>query len=131
MVVGSMGVLSVRRKTPRESTSLGGGLRTVRRGSGLLTLDQSGREGSLESASGEVHLYAFISWLMRRRMDLARRRMLETSCRTDLGHRCQGSVPLPGLADSLCGNMVVAVVKASPRMSWISLVKPTIVDATQ
>ena len=111
--------------------SLGGGLRTVQRGSGLLTLYQSGREGSVESASGGVHLGAFVSWLMRRRMNLARRRMLETSCLTDLGQRCLGSVPLPGVAGGLCGNMMVAVIKASPRMAWISLAKPTIDDAMQ
>jgi len=79
MIVGSVGVVSVRRRTPRESLSLRGGLRTMRRDSGLLTLDHSGREGSAESVSCGVHLYTFVSWLMRLRMDLAWRRMLETS----------------------------------------------------
>ncbi len=101
----------------------------MRRDSGLLTLDQSGREGSLVSASGGVHFFAFASWLMRRRMDLARHRMWETSSLTDLGQRCRGSVPLPGLGGGLCGNMVVAVVKASSRVAWISLARPTIDDA--
>jgi hypothetical protein len=59
--VGSLGVVSVRRRTLRESMSLGGGLRTVRRDIGLLTLDQSGREDSYESASNGVHLCAFVS----------------------------------------------------------------------
>ena len=62
-------------------------------------------------------------------MALARRRMLETLCLTDLGQRCQVSVPLPGLAGGLCGNMVVAVIKASPRMAWISLARPTTAEA--
>jgi hypothetical protein len=39
-------------------------------------------------------------------------------------------VPLSVLAGGLCGNMAVAVVKASPRMAWISLARPSIVDAT-
>jgi hypothetical protein len=47
---------------------------------------------------------------------------------TDLGQRCRGFVPIPDLAGGLCGNMVVAVVKASPRMAWISLARPTIDD---
>ena len=111
--------------------SLGGRLRIVRRDSGLLTLDQSGKEGSAESASDGVLLCAFVSWLMMRRMDMARRRMMETSCLTDLGQRCVGSVPLPGVAGGLCGNIVVAVAKASPRMAWISLARPTIDDAMQ
>ena len=40
-------------------------------------------------------------------------------------------MPLPGVAGGLCGNMVVAVIKASPRMTWISLARPTIDDAMQ
>ncbi len=64
-------------------------------------------------------------------MDLARRRMVETSCFADLGQRCRGIVPLPGLAGSLCGNLSVAVARASPRMAWISLAKPTMDDAMQ
>ena len=56
---------------------------------------------------------------------------METSCLTDLGQRCLGSVPLPGVAGGLCGNMVVAVIKASPRIAWISLARPTIDDAMQ
>ena len=54
-----------------------------------------------------------------------------TSCLTDLGQRCRGSVPLPSLAGGLCGNIVVADVKASPKMAWISLARPTIEDVTQ
>jgi hypothetical protein len=125
-----MGVVSVRRRTPRESMSLRGGLRTLWRDSILLTLDKSGIEGAVESSAGGVPLWAFASWLMRRRMYLARRRILETSCFADLGQSCRGIVPLPGLAGGLCGNMVVAVGKASPRMAWIiSLTMPTIDDA--
>jgi hypothetical protein len=64
-------------------------------------------------------------------MAFARCRMSETSCLTDLGQGCRGSVTLLGLAGGLCGNIVVAVGKASPRMAWISLVRPTIEDVTQ
>jgi hypothetical protein len=66
-----MGVVSERRRTLRVSMFLEGGLRTVWRDSGLLTLDHSGREGYVESYAGVVHLWAFVSWLIRRRMDLA------------------------------------------------------------
>ena len=41
-----MGIGSGRIKTPKVSRFLGGGLRTVRRDSGVSTLDQSAREGS-------------------------------------------------------------------------------------
>ena len=61
-------------------------------------------------------------------MDFARRRMWEISCLTDLGQRCRGIVPLPGVAGGLCGNMVVAVVRASPTMAWIMLARPTTVE---
>jgi hypothetical protein len=60
-VVGSMGVVFNRWRTPREFASLGGGLRTVRRDCGLMTIDQSDRERSLVSVSGGVHLCAFVS----------------------------------------------------------------------
>ena len=43
---GPLGSRSVRVKCPRVSKPMGGRLRTVRRGSGVLTLDQRGRMGS-------------------------------------------------------------------------------------
>ena len=122
-------MVSGRSRTPRESASLRRGLRTVRRGSGVLTLDQSGREGSLVGASGGLHDCCFVSSLMRRRRDLALRRMSRTSCLTVLGQRCLGSVPLPRIAGGLRGNMVDAVCKASSRMAWISLARPSIDDS--
>jgi len=45
-VVVPLRVGSSRRRTLKESRSLGGGLRTVRRNSGVSTLDQSDGEGS-------------------------------------------------------------------------------------
>ena len=46
-----MGIGSGRIQTPRVFRFLGGGLRTVRRDSGVLTLGQSGREGSVRGES--------------------------------------------------------------------------------
>ncbi len=40
-------------------------------------------------------------------------------------------MPVLGVAGGLCGNMVVAVVMASPRMAWISLARPTRDDVMQ
>ena len=38
---------------------------------------------------------------------------------------------LLGVAGGLCGNMVVAAAKASPRMACMSLARPRIEDSTQ
>ncbi len=84
-VVVSIGAVSGRRRIPRESTSLGCGLRTLRRDIGLLTMDQSGRERSTEGDSSRVPFGVVVSCLLRWRMALARRRISETSWRTNLG----------------------------------------------
>jgi hypothetical protein len=56
---------------------------------------------------------------------------VETSGFTDLGQRWRGIVPPPSLTGGICGDMWVAIAKASPRMAWISLAKSTIDDAMQ
>ncbi len=56
-------------------------------------------------------------------MALALRRILEISWRTCFGHRCRGRVPLLGELGVVRGNILVASVKASPRMVWMSLAR--------
>ena len=68
--------------------------------------------------SSWVSVGGLASNLMSRRMALALRRMLETSCRTELGQRSRGRVLLERAGASLCGNMVMAVSIASPRIAW-------------
>ena len=57
-------------------------------------------------------------------MALARRRILEISCLTDVGHRLRGRVLLVGPGVGLCGNIKVAMPIASRSMVWRSLAKP-------
>ena len=40
-------------------------------------------------------------------------------------------MPLQGVAGDLCGDVVVTVVKAFPKIAWISSAKPTIDYAMQ
>ena len=63
--------------------------------------------------------------LIRRRVALARRRILEISCRANLSHRGRGRVLLEGEGVVLCGNITVAVCIASSCMTCRSLARPS------
>jgi hypothetical protein len=93
-------------RKPSLFKSLRSGERTVRMGMGVLTLLHR------DTCVSTLH----VVWVaaeclsvkrVRRRIALARRRMLEISCRTDLGHSCWERLPLLGVG--LRGNMVLAV----------------------
>ena len=88
----------------------------MRIGTGVLTSNHRVLCGevSVVISSGEL-----AARLAKRRRVFYRRRILSTSCRTNLGHRCMGSVPLFGAA-GFCGNMAVAVVIVSPKTVWRS-----------
>jgi len=111
-VVSSLVARSCLLKIPREARSLGGRESSVLKGTGVLTSAQS-------VPWGEVSHVVSSGWrdamLAKRHRVFTRRRMLSTSRRTDLGQRCRGSVALFG-EDDFCGNMVMAVAMASPRI---------------
>ena len=107
-------------KTPRVSKCLGGGLRAVRSAIGVPIFVQR----AVSCSSREDSSVRRLSFPRRRRMALALRRILEISWRTCFGHMCRGRVPFLGGLGVLRGNILVASVKASLRMVWMSLARP-------
>jgi len=79
---------------------------TVRRDCGVLTINQKGREGSFESGSSLSSANVMASCLMRRWMALARRRILETSWRTDLAKDVGGGYPYWGWPAACEGTLL-------------------------
>ena len=105
-------------RIPRVAWSLGRGERVVLSLMGVLTLlHRAGWLSSMDGLSCEF-LGEFVSIRTRRRTVFARRLISATSCRTDLGQRWRGRVPLVGGGATFWGNIDVAVAIASPRMSW-------------
>ena len=110
-------------RSPRVSRSLGGEERTVRRCSNVVTLLHKDRRLSRCDELSWISVGGLPSNLTSRRMVLALRRMLETSSRIELGQRWRGRLLLEGAGAALCGDMVVAMSIASPRIAWRVLVK--------
>ncbi len=110
--------MSSRVRRPSVSMPRGGGERVVRSCRAVATQLQRPGWVSERDGSSEVGLGVCVSIRMRRRAAFARRRISATSCRTEVGQRWRGRVPLEGGGTALCGNMAVAVSIASPSIYW-------------
>ena len=105
-------------RSPRVSRSRGRGERVVRSYRGVVTqLQRGGLVSKMDDSPDEV-LGVLASIRTSRRTAFARRRISATSCRTELGHRWRGRMPLEGGGAALWGNMAVAVSKASSSIFW-------------
>ena len=90
--------------SPRVACSLGRGERVVLSLMGVVTLLHSAEGVSKRDGLSCEFLGEFVSIRTRRRTAFARRLISETSCRTDLGQRWRGRVPLVGGGVQLCGE---------------------------
>ncbi len=90
----------------------------VRSCRGVVTQLQRGMVASRMDVSPDEFLGVLASIRTSRRTAFARRRISATSCRTELGQRWRGRVPLEGGGAALWGNMVVAVSIAFQSISW-------------